>query len=162
MPLIRQTPADIIVEISDKSIGSTIIKRKAEVTALQYSPKEKRVTVSLDIIPFAAVEVEPTSGETGSTVTTYGDSLVGVVGFTTYQKNIIADMTTLVDVTDGVPFASANMMYDATATGPGGILENKTYMYEYEFYKMMAATQNVVVDDLIISIILRADSDGRI
>jgi hypothetical protein len=158
MPLIRQTPTNIVVNVSDKTVGSTIIKRKAEVLNLNYAPREERVIISLNIIPFAAIPDPSTSGET----TTYGESLDGVVGFTTYQKNIIADMTTLVDVTNGVPFASANMIFDSTATGPGGILEGKTYMYEYEFYKMMAATQSVIVDDLITSIIARADADGRI
>lgn len=157
MGLVRFEDANIIVDISDKVVAGTTIKRKAEVQFLQYGPKEKRVVISLLILPFAAGEVDEVTGKT-----TYGESLMGVPGFSTYHRNIIADMTTLCDAATGVPFAGAQTLNDVTATGPGGILHDKNYMYEFEFYKMVAATQQVVIDDMISAVLMRADMDGRL
>jgi hypothetical protein len=181
MALIRNLNKSIELEISDKVIQSTIVKRKAKLFSLTYSPQEEQVVINIAIFPFAA------TSEGG-----YGASLAYSGLFQVEYKQLIADNNTLVNpstgeiLVDKIPsnidsvFAApipeivevpeqldeAGNIIQGHVPGvsaiPAGPLFGQDAMYEFEFYKLIAANQPVVIDNLIISKIQQADAAGRI
>jgi hypothetical protein len=179
MGLISNPNNKIVVNISDKAIHNTVIKRKAEVTQLVYDLMNKSVIIRFNVIPYSNDEGE------------FGDTLSDLAGFAVQPKQLVADMTTLVEIPSGTPIGSSNLLQLASSFEPfqengrlispvvldengnvvtpaqyedipEGILYNKDFMYEFEFYKMVASTQPAIIDELIIGVIQRADADGRI
>jgi hypothetical protein len=156
-----QVSPDIIVEISNKIYGGTIIKRKAQVYDLRYSPMERRVLIRVLINLFALGDND-----------TYGEPLGNLEPFITVSKEIIADNTDIVDATTGEflgPVTMLDPIPDPENPGQfldpfavGQPLEGKTIMREYDFYKTVAATQPVMLDSMIINKIIEQDSTGKL
>lgn len=154
----------IVVEISDFVSGGTKIKRKAELVKLEYSLQEKRVGIHISIIPYAVGPVDADGNET------YGDPLVNTSfgmfpnqnsSFNITFKQLIANNTTIVDAATGELLGESSLINDPIATTTG-VLAGKNYMLEFDFYKMVAGTQDVNIDTLITNKIKQADDAGRL
>lgn len=144
MAYIRNENTSIFVELPNKVIGNTVIKRKAEVIAMNYSPRNQNVTVSLLINVYAQGDND-----------TYGDSLSSIPGFQPYLKELRADTNSIVDANTGeVLITNMDVLLDPATFADGGILgNNRDYMNEFERFSMMAQTQSVIVNNVIIQYI---------
>lgn len=178
MPLIRNLDTQIVLNISDFVIGTTTIKRKAELINLVYSPTSKSVVINIAIKAYA-----------DSSDGTYGQELSKEELFKIQYRQLIADNTTLVDANTGtivlftIPSNTAefdalfadevpevpevldeegNVLIPFQAGIPAGQFNGVDVMYEFEFYKLVAANQPVIIDQLIISKIQQADAEGRL
>jgi hypothetical protein len=176
MALIRNDNTDIIVEVSDLEVGETTIKRKAEVVYMNYSMREKKVQVTVEVQIYS-------KNADGS----YGEKLSRVPSFASYYRTITASLDQVVDVTTGeilgtldeaqmpgafdaakdeVPAVLAEdgvtVIKEAVPAQPAGKFYGKTIMPEFEWFKNLAATQPVIVDNMIIAKIQQADSLGRL
>lgn len=165
MSLIRFQQPQIVVEIADLTIGSTVIKRKARFDSLVYSqlaiptpPMFKQpggdspetVTVNLTIQFFAKNEDD-----------SYGEPLDGKPGFSSYSFPLIANNTTLVDATTGDVVGTAAEYEVVANVVEGGKFFGKSLMYENEFFRNMAMNVEVKVDEVIEQYILKASQAGR-
>lgn len=162
MGLIRHQSPQIVVEISDLVIESTEIKRKARFDRLLYqqgaeptfgiqSASLQKVTIGLTIQHFA-------KAPDGS----YGTSLEGRPGFSSYQHNLIADNSSLVDAATGEVICDASEYNKVESVLPGGILYGRDFMYEDEFFRRMAELVDIKVDDTIIHYIQTASQLGKL
>lgn len=151
MSLLRQTNTDIVVELSDLVIGDTKIKRKGYLESMVYSPADKRVVINFRVVPFAV-----------ATGDTYGAPLANS-NFQTYFKVQVADNSSYVDAQTGQLLGDVYTLdADPSSTLEGGLLYGRDYMYEFEFYKMIAGNQPVIIDQLIIAKIQEADAQGKL
>lgn len=164
MGIIRYQEPQIAVDIADLVIGDTIIKRKCYFESLLYTQINQGPTPSLfggigGNSPERVAVVVTVKHFAKNADGTYGEALEGKNGFVPYQKRLLADDTTLVDSTTGEILCSASQ-YTAEAVSEGGVLFGKDFMYENEFFRRMAKTQAVIVDDLIIAKIQSASARG--
>jgi hypothetical protein len=179
MALIRHNNTDMFVDLSDKVVAGTRIKRKAELVDLYYSTMKKRVAVEVRVHVYAVAQ-----NEFGDEI--YGQLLDNEPGFSPYHKAIIADNTTVVDATTGAILGSDTDLMDeanflppveakeavldvdgivvepAVEARPAGKFYGVDYMFEFEFFKRIAETSPVIVDQLIIQKVQGADALGRI
>jgi hypothetical protein len=162
MPILRHDRTPIEIAIPDKVIGNTRIKRKARLLSMNYaqsfSPygysQGDMVTLSIIVLLFSAGDLDPVTGEYA-----YGDSLDGIEGFNNYPHAIVANNTTLVDPQTGA-ILGASTLYDtalAQSIAQGVDVETllppelagKTFMYEGEYFRMIAEGQAITVDPMI-------------
>ena len=133
------TDTQIIVEISDRDIQGISLKRKALVQSISIELAATRVALNLVIKYYGKNEDE-----------SYADEL-NIPGITAYNKSLIADMTTLVDATNGIKLCDvADQLIDDEADAgqqiENPVLSGKTYMYEFEFFMAMMHQATVVAD----------------
>jgi hypothetical protein len=129
------------VEISNLSFGQTEIKRKAELNYLQYMPREKRVIISFDIIPYAKNKDD-----------TYGERLdAATTPFAKVETILTALPTFLIDVTTANYLCDAIDEYRDIKGVPtlNEVLKGKDYAEEFDYYDHIANTTAVVINDLI-------------
>lgn len=149
MSLVRQSNP-VAVNISNAVFGESKIKRKAVLQNLVYSPEKFSVSIDVKIVPYAVA-----SGDT------YGAQIVSN-NVNAYRKMIVADMSQLVDSQTGAILGAAKLVNDPKATQVGGPLFGKDYSFEFEFYNNIAATQPVIIHQLIIAKIQEADAEGKL
>lgn len=118
---------DIVVEISDVTLGDTIIKRKATFETLIYNKRAKSLVVSWLIEYFA--------NENGG----YGEKLQ-LPGVSAYSKELIAGQASYIDL------ATQQLLVPGE---DGQITFPENYSTEFEFYNMIAETKQVVIHQLI-------------
>jgi hypothetical protein len=169
MGLIRYDIPQIIVEISDLTLDSTIIKRKARFDSLHYQQLDQPNYDGKQIVVISLTILHYTQLSDGS----YGELINNSRGIQSYQTQLIADNSTLVDATTGQIIGPSsllddpNNLLDAYTDENGvqhdaGILFGKDYMYESEFFRRIADQLPVVVDDLIKLHIVTANTDNRL
>lgn len=151
MPLVELSglniSPDLVVNISDAVVNGTVIKRKAEVTKLEYSPRDKRVYIELLVVPYGR-NVDGTYGER--------------IPFGSVLDHLIADNNILVNSANGDILGYRDILLNSVMQPDGSVrivedpsLTEINYAGEYDFFKILAATQPVVVDDLIKARIIR-------
>lgn len=149
----RYQQPPILVEISDRVIGATTVKRKVQLSQLLYQQSGNATTVIL----YITVQLFAANAD-GS----YGEALSGHGGFQDYQDTLVADNSQIVDPATGAIIGDAALMNDPASFQVGGALANdKAYMYEGEFFRQLAATQAVAIDPMITGKIQNADAIHR-
>lgn len=174
MPLVRHEEPQILVEIQDQVDGSTRIKRKARFLNMTYSqgtdfmfgsqPGDS-VILNLMIEQYAAGAQDPVSG-----VFAYGERL-NKRGYQDYPFQIIANNTSVVDATTGEVLCERaqydNALRIANETGVElelvlpDVLKGRNFMFEGERFRMIASSQPITVDPMIVQNIQQADAAGR-
>jgi hypothetical protein len=166
MPLIRYQKPQIVVPISDLVMGSTIVKRKARFDSMTYSQSSGNmplapgffgntiqspgsVVINLTIQHFATTE-------NGG----YGEILDGKRGFSSYNQTLTADFRTLVDAETGEVICDISEFQKVESVLEGGILYNRNFMHENEFFRRLAENVPTIVDDLIEQYIITASDNG--
>jgi hypothetical protein len=143
----------LLVPISDLTIVETIIKRKAQLNFLLYQPVNKFLTISVQIISFAA-------NADGSYGEQFDENLVR-----SYERTFTAKIgENLVDVTTGLTLCDSSAEFisdDQGKTVLNPVLEGKNYAEEFDFYDNVANTSPVIINDLIKNFILYTDATGR-
>lgn len=138
----------LLVPISDLTIGGTVIKRKAQLNYLLYQPVNKFLTISVQIVSFAA-------NQDGSYGAQFDENLVH-----SYEKTFTAkNGENIVDVATGLYLCDSGQEYINGNLNP--LLEGKNYAEEFDFYDNLANTTPVIIDDMIKNFILYADAQGR-
>lgn len=135
----------LICDIPDLVQGETIIKRKAELNFLLYQPRDRKVTISIQVLPFAAVNNQ------------YGDRLdIPNSPFVSYEKVMYATDMWFVDAITGEVLCETKDEYSDgfdEEQNPikiiNPLLNNRTYVKEFEFYNMLANIQPVIINQLI-------------
>jgi hypothetical protein len=149
----------LIVDISDDINAATTIKRKAELNFLLYQPRNKMLTISVQVVPYS-------KNDDG----TYGNRLDNKPTFKSYEKTFTAKIgENLVDVTTGLYLCDSKDEYSPGVDAKTGepiqilnpVLEGKDYAEEFDFYDNLANTTPVVIDDMIKNFVLYADAQGR-
>lgn len=150
MPLIRETNTELIVEISNKQIDTTTIKRKARV-AMRYNPKEKYLALDIEVIPWSRAANN-----------TYGQSLEGVFGFAAYSKTIEASKNLMIDADTEEILGTASDLVVNDATGElNPSISGKNVMYEFEYFKRFIS-QTGIKDLKLINWVKRLDAEGKL
>lgn len=121
-------PVEIILEISDKIIGATTLKRKANFFTMIYNQSVKSLVLSWTVEYFNA-------NLDGS----YGNNISDVIP--SFTKENIADNTTMVDQTTGEILLN-------NGDGTFGTVD-QIVMGQYDWFNMMAETQQLPVHSLI-------------
>lgn len=122
------TPVQITLNISDKVIQATLIKRKASLYAMTYNQNAKSLILTWVITHFAS---------DGDGV--FGDSLKSLIADITHENT--ADNTTIVDAATGI------ILLPNTDDSYGN--GTQTTMGQYDWFNMMAETQPLMVHALI-------------
>lgn len=121
-------PVQIVLEISDKVLGATTLKRKANFFTMIYNQGNKSLVISWTVEYFSS-----------NSDNTYGDSMSNMIS--SFSKESIADNTTIVDQSTGVIlFQNSDGTY-----GDG----TQTVMGQYDWFNMIAETQQLPVHNMI-------------
>lgn len=143
--LTYSTP-QIEIEITDKVIGGTILKRKATLHTMIYNQASKALSLSWVVKYFA-----DDSGDYGAAI--------NVPGIATYSQESIADNRTVVDVATGTILEPEDEILDVdgerTGTWPGV----DDTMGQYDWFYMMAETNPLMVHELISAYGMNANWD---
>jgi hypothetical protein len=144
----------LVVDISDYKIGATTIKRKAELNFLLYQPRDKMLTISVQVVPYAADEKNA-----------YSDRLDDGANFKSIEKTFTAKPgVNLVDVSTGMYICDPADEFTVDEKGNAvlnPLLVDKNYADEFDFYDHLANASPVIINDLIKNFVLLADSQGR-
>lgn len=124
MPQLPTNPVSIILEIPDKNVQGTTIKRKAELFALIYNMATKQVSISWVVSHYAA------NGNG-----TYGADISDIIP--SYSKEQIATNDVAVDPTTGIPI------------DPATIDENTNWIGQYDFFNAMGEYSDIKVHSII-------------
>lgn len=146
--LTYNTP-QIEIEITDKVIGGTILKRKATLHTMIYNQATKALSLSW-VVKYFANDSED-----------YGD-MISVPGIVSYSQESIADNRTTVNVLTGEILKPEDEIIETiegveTRTGTWDGVDNT--MGQYDWFYMMAETQPLMVHELISAYGLNADWD---
>lgn len=132
--LISNESSPIILEISDLIISNTVIKRKAQLFTMTYNQQSKQLSLIWNVKHYAN-----DSGQYGQYIPEVANDKI---------KETLADNSVMVSPVDGsfiLPDEEGN--YD----------ENTPMMGQYDFFWIVAETQNIKVHDLIRSYGMQAD-----
>lgn len=128
MPQSTYTPVKITLNISDKVLGATTLKRQAHLFTMIYNQLSKSLVLSWTVEYFSA-----------NSDGTYGDSMSSMIS--SFSKESIADNTTTVDqATGAIIIENLDGSY-----GDG----TQTTMGQYDWFNMMAETQAIPVHNMI-------------
>lgn len=111
------------------------ISLEARVRALTYNPEDENVTVYTRVLP-----VDENGNEIDNPIVK------------PFEKELRADNKTIVNISDGI-------YVDTTAEGYQ--FDEHTMMGEFDYFKNIAATQPVVVNDLILQKLRQAKDNNR-
>lgn len=129
MPLITVPTPPIEIQIPNKVIANTILKRKAKLFTMLYNQSSKSLALSWQVDYYAQAAND-----------TYGE-LVQAKGINSYSKEIIADNSVMVNPADGsFIYPDENGNYDEAVQRIG----------QYDFFYMAASTTPLQVHDMII------------
>lgn len=148
----RFTNHEIVVSIAPRTIAGVQLQRKAHCNTISIEPDVSKVTLYIDVYYVDTAEIN--------------DPARGIIKYT---RQSVADMSTIVDVSDptspyfGMPLISSTQEYltDSTGTHLNPALTGKAYMFEYEFFRMLMQ-QPVKVYDLAVSKIQYAAMTGKL
>lgn len=151
MPYVEYTYSPIIINLSNKIIGSTILKRKAQVNELLISPVSGRVIVSITVLPFSQDANDA-----------YGVALDGNTNIIRQTLSFTADNNQLVDVADGSVLGPASLLDDPQSEDEGHPLNGKTYMREFDYLMQISESTPIIINQLIRAKIEELDLRGKI
>lgn len=137
MAKIIRDPINIEIDIPDILVGNLSIKRKATLSLMIYNQEHKYLTLSWTV--------------------SYPD-LQGIQGLMNYQKESIADNTTIVDVNTGTilsPIIDHNG--DPILDEDGNQTYEGDYIGQYDWFNMIAENQPVEVHNMIRQYGMQAD-----
>ena len=123
----------IVINLSDDTLSTLILKRKAIFQTMTYNTKCNVKSLSI------VWQVNYYVDSLGS----YG-APVKLQGFAPYDVEFIASNTTYVDASTG-----AIQYYDSTYSSNGGYNPSLTLMTQYEWFTKLASSQSVVVNSMI-------------
>lgn len=133
--LTYETPT-IEIEISDRIINNTKLKRKARLHTMIYNQINKSLVLSWEVTYFSDANGE------------YGD-IINVSGILKYSQESIADNRTIVDVSTGIILNPEDEILDEDGVKTGTWLDIDNTMGQYDWFYMMAETQPLMVHELI-------------
>ena len=126
MPIYPYEIVDILIDIPDKIINDTIIKRKIQLFTMTYNQKSKYLVLNWTIRHYAHNDGE------------YGEYLGTLIP--DKSRESIADNETIVNVQTGeFLFPNEEGDYD----------ENVYRIGQYDFFNLVAETQNINVHNMI-------------
>lgn len=136
--------APLVVDLPDLIQEENTIKRKGMLVELNYSPVFKYVRITFDIVPYSAagarLDLEENSIFHAKRITFSADNRFLVNTAVDHEGEVICPIEEefLTAVVDGVEGTSLNPL-----------LEDKTYMADYDFWDSIAHTQPVILTDVI-------------
>ena len=140
MPLITPQLIEIELEISDKIVDSTIMKRKAKLFSMVYNMHAKCVVLNWEVTFYS-------NNSDGS----YGENLSAIAP--KYTRENIADNTTAVDPTTGAIIPWEDLQPTITidpVTGDEIVTETPTpYMLQYDWFNQLGENVDINVHNLI-------------
>lgn len=169
MPLIETQDTDIIIELSDLEIGDSVVKRKAVVNWLRYSPRYKVVVVDLEILTYARNEDD-----------SYGELIGNTRSFRNYEFPLTANRDEFVNPETGeiigtrIEYENPDNSLPAqeevldeednviTPARPAGKFYGIDFITEFEYLDTIAKNYPIVLADVIIQYVQNADSKGNI
>lgn len=150
---------NIVVPLPDTNIQGITLKRKAFVQTIRIEIEAQRVALSIKVYYYGVAENND-----------YGD-ILALPGILPFIVEMVADNTNIVDAATGQVLCPVTEEYYANPAYEEGselpekllnpLLENLTYMYEFEFFSLLMH-QPVVVAQMATAKILYAASTGRI
>jgi hypothetical protein len=162
MPRIEYNIVDEWASVSDLIMERTLIKRKAEIINMDYHWRQKRLIIHLIIHHFSS------NGEGG-----YGRIMTETIP--SYGHKLVADNDTICNAQTGLPICETKdeqrelqeivkEMKDGEEIERQGRLYNGVpYMYQWDYFKMLARTQLIPVDPMIYQFIQGLDlSDVKV
>jgi hypothetical protein len=135
MAYIQLPEQEIEIEIPAIEIGQTVIKRKAKLFTLIYNKGFKEVSLTWTVKHYAA------------TANGYGEYLSFI---NDWSKTSVADNTTMCDVTNGFPIEKIVIGQDENGQDILDYDPAINYTGQYDFFSNLAATQAVMIHQMII------------
>ena len=140
MPQLATNPVDIILDIPDIVIDTTVIKRKAKLFTLIYNMNSKQVSISWTIIHYS-------KNSDGS----YGDSLSLIIP--NYTREQIATNEVPVNPVTGVPINKEDIQPTITIDPITGeeIVTPSTipWVGQYDFFNNIGENVSIKIHDVI-------------
>ncbi|MBC7535108.1 MAG: hypothetical protein H7258_05385 [Ferruginibacter sp.] len=127
MALIQIETPQIEIDIPNKTIGGTVLKRKAKLFTMIYNQSVKQLVLSWIVMYYAQAAND-----------TYGD-LISEKGISSYTKESIADNGTMVSPTGEILIPDAEGNYD----------EAQPRLGQYDFFYSAAQTTPIQVHTMI-------------
>lgn len=149
MPKITLDDSPLIIDIASTSIGGLVFNRKASPHSIPLELNAKRVVMYVQVFYIGTdgqVINEPEKG------------------IQPYTRMLVADNTKFVDMATGIQVCKVDNEYITNAVGEqvlNPVLENINYIKEYELFRQMMRTQQVI-DDIITNYIQYAALVGKL
>lgn len=146
MPLIRHNTNDLVVNLSDLIVDSTVIKRKAKVD-YTYNPSVRELSIILNISYYSKKQ----NG--------YGTSLPQIPST---SQTLLINSRMVIDSDTGDYMGDAGDLIDDVVKGTmKPAAGNKNAMLGFEFFKKKAELTGIKDDD-IIQFVQKMDAAGKV